>query len=468
MGYSINILVPVALFGFVPLGVLLFAFMPARLAVAWVFVLGWMFLPPNVGYGVPILPDWAKPIAISFTALLGALIFDSARLFRFRPAWYDLPVVAWMIWPFFVSMVNGLGVTDGVSAIYGNCTWWGIAYFLGRVYFADPAGIRVLAWSIVVGTILYTPFVLYELVMSPQLNRMLYGYHQTGFGMTRRGSSWRPMVFMQHGLMLTLWMCSGALIAMVFWMSGSVKTVLRIPSSLWAIVLTLVAAACQSFGALALMLAAMAIAIASKQLRFRLLLGVALAIPTTYMVMRMTGLWDGNSLIEASRAVGGDDRAGSLMIRIRNETAFINRAMQQPIFGWGGFGRSRPTDAEAGFRVLSDGYWIIILGQHGLVGLSLLTWYFTAPVAMFLSRWRSAAVTHPWLAPAFALSLVLMMFMTDCLFNAMPNVVFGLVAGGLAGLVPTPALLQAMFPSRSAVPSPQHGPPHSPAPPQPA
>lgn len=450
MGYSINPIAYLAVFGIVPLGVLLFAIMPARRAVAAVYVLGWMFLPPNIGIPVPIVPDWAKPVAINFAALLGVLAFDSSRVFRFRLAAFDIPVLLWMLWPLFVSITNDLGVNDGFSGIYGNFHWWGIAYFMGRLYFSDPAGIRDLAYWIALGTIIYIPFVCFELVMSPQLNRMLYGYHQTGFGMSRRGSGWRPMVFMQHGLQLTLWMCSGALICLIFWMNRSVRTILYFPMWLWTIVLTLVAVACQSFGAVALMLGMMVVAVVSKNLRFRLLIGIVLLIPPTYMVMRMTGLWDGSSLIELSRMIGGDGRAGSLMVRIRNETAFIDRALEQPIAGWGGHNRYRPTDAEAGFRVLSDGYWIIILGQTGLVGLAFLLWFFLAPVVMFLSRWRSAAVTHPWLAPGLALSLVMCMFIIDCLFNAMPNIVYGLAAGAVAGLAPTPQLIAAMFPQAAS------------------
>lgn len=437
-------LVPVALLGFVPLGMLLFLFLPARRSVIAIYILGWLFLPPGVTYPVPGLPDYNKYVAINFAALFGVVLFDAARMLRFRLQWYDLPALVFLITPFFTSLVNGLGVNDALSMVYRQVTVWIIPYFLGRLYFTDLAVVRELAIGIFIGGLIYMPLTWIEMRLSPQLNRWVYGFHPTAFGMTRRFGGWRPQVFMQHGLMLAIFMCSATLVGMVLWLSGSLKRFLAVPMWIWTGLLGATCIMCRSFGAVVLMLVAMVIAYVGKTLRWRALAAGFIILPIVYMGVRGTDLWDGQELVDLSRAIGGEQRAGSLFVRLRNETAFVDHAMRQPLLGWGGHGRSRPDFADTGFRVLSDGYWIIVLGQNGLIGLGSMILFFTLPGLLFLHRWRSAAVWHPWLAPGMALLLITAMFLADCLFNAMLTPIFGLTAGALATLMPTAQVWQLM------------------------
>ena len=58
----------------------------------------------------------------------------------------------------------------------------------------------------VLGGLIYVPLCLFEVRMSPQLHNMVYGFAQHSFGQTVRGGGWRPMVFMQHGLAVGLFM----------------------------------------------------------------------------------------------------------------------------------------------------------------------------------------------------------------------------------------------------------------------
>ena len=46
------------------------------------------------------------------------------------------------------SLHNGLGVYDGLSAIFEQTVAWGMPYLLGRLYFTDYAGMRELAWGV--------------------------------------------------------------------------------------------------------------------------------------------------------------------------------------------------------------------------------------------------------------------------------------------------------------------------------
>ena len=50
-----NVLVPAAMFGWIPVGISLFWLLPLRKAVILGYLLGWLFLP-QAGYAVPACP----------------------------------------------------------------------------------------------------------------------------------------------------------------------------------------------------------------------------------------------------------------------------------------------------------------------------------------------------------------------------------------------------------------------------
>src|SRR5690349_6575403 len=137
-------LVPVTLFGWIPFVILLFALMPPRRAVIAAFLLAWLFLP-MAGYSVPGLPDYTKMSATTFGVLMGAALFDTDRLLRWRPKWVDIPMFCWCCTPFVPSYLNGLGIYGGVSEIVRGFIIWGLPYIIGRVYFTDLEGLRELA-----------------------------------------------------------------------------------------------------------------------------------------------------------------------------------------------------------------------------------------------------------------------------------------------------------------------------------
>lgn len=438
-------MVAIALLGFVPFGLLLFAFLPARRAVAAIWVLGWVFLPPAASYKLPGLPDYNKFHAIMITAMLGSVLFDMKTLLRFRPHWADIPAFIFMFVPFFSSITNGLGVNDGLSSMFQNFSFWVAPYFLGRVYFSDLPGIREFAIWIFIGALICMPLCWIEMKFSPQLNRWVYGYHQhAAFDQTRRYGGWRPMLFMQHGLMVGLWMGVGTMMATVLWMSGSLRRYLGMPMWVWAGLLAATTILCRSFGALALLAVALSIASVARQIRVPILVVVFALLPVTYVATRSTGLWDGSQLVTAAREVGGEQRAGSLEFRLRSENVLVSHALKQPIFGWGGWERNRPDKKEVNFRIATDGLWVIQLGQRGLIGMVCFMAIFLVPSYLFFMRWGMVGITHPWLGPGLGLTLAVLMFLNDSLFNSMINPLYTVAAGAISGLVMTPQVRAAL------------------------
>ena len=204
-----NIFVHIAMFGWIPIVMMLFNKLDARLAVASAFVGGWMFLPV-ASYHISGLPSYNKITATCVVILAGAYIYDKERFSQFHFSAADIPMILWCTSPFFSSFVNDLGVHDGLSQAMYQSISWGIPYFIARIYFKDASSIKILALSIFIGCVVYIPFCWFEMIMSPQLHRLTYGYHQSDFIQTlREGGGFRPMVYMDHGLMTSMWMALG-------------------------------------------------------------------------------------------------------------------------------------------------------------------------------------------------------------------------------------------------------------------
>ena len=83
---------------------------------------------------------------------------------------------------------------------------------------------------------------------------------------------------------------------------------------------------------------------------------------------RMADLVPTRLLLEWSTSVS-QDRADSLQFRLDNEKQLLERASQRFIFGWGRYGRSLIYDPTREIDTsVTDGFWIITIGQFGLFG----------------------------------------------------------------------------------------------------
>jgi len=195
-----------AMLAWIPILLYLFVRFPVQKAVVIGFIGAWLFLPQKAGFSFPGFPDYSRISAASYGILLATCIFDVGRFQRFKLGWFDLPMLIWCLCPIASSVSNDLGLYDGLSSALSQTVQWGFPYFLGRIYFNNLKGLRLLAVGIFLGGIVYVPLCLYEIRMSPQLHSMVYGYFPHSFAQTARYGGFRPQVFMQHGLAVGLWM----------------------------------------------------------------------------------------------------------------------------------------------------------------------------------------------------------------------------------------------------------------------
>lgn len=420
----------------------MFAVFKPRHAVIAAFLGAWLFLP-LAGYDLPGLTSYTKITATSVPVLLAVVLFDAGRLTGFRPGWFDIPMAIWCVVPMASSVTNGLGAYDGGSATVTQTVQWGLPYLIGRLYFSDLDGLRDLAIGIFIGGLIYVPLCLLEVRMSPRLHIWVYGFHQHSWRQSHRFGGWRPTVFMQHGLMVAMWMVLTTVVGYWLWRTKAVLSLQKVPMSLLVPGMAVTAVLCKSAGAVILGLVGIAALSGTRMTKMKWGLAALTLAPVLYMGVRGPGVWDGSHLIETVEIVPIlEERVHSFRYRLDAEDILADHALRRPVFGWGGWGRHRPADMGADVDdVATDGFWVIALGTRGIVGLTAVTIVILLPAALFLWKLPVAAWWHPTTAPAAALTMVLLLFMADSLFNAMINPIFILAAGGLAGwLAPLPAM----------------------------
>jgi tetratricopeptide (TPR) repeat protein len=438
-------LVPIALIGWIPLVIVLFALVPVRMATAVAVIGAWLFLPP---FGITIsgLPDYSKITAAAIGCMLGTLVFSTDRLLSFRPRWFDMPMLMWCLCGICSSLENGLGLYDGLSDALTYTLLWGLPYLMGRIYFGTPDDLRYFAVAMVIGGLMYVPPCVLEMRISPQLLRIFYGH--SPFLAVRLGG-YRPQVFFYTGLECGMWMVAAALAGWWMWYRGGLRRIKMIPfGSVLLPILIATAILCRSTGAIALLAIGMIVLWVSDRFKTRLLLAAFLFAGPLYAGTRLTQLWTGRSAVDLATALVGGDRAMSLEYRFMCEDLLMKRALQRPIFGWGGWGRSAAyfgedepgassTPAHLKKNVPTDGLWIIILGSKGYVGLGLFYLSFVLPAIRFLWRFPGQSLGDPRLAAAWLAVGFLNIYMIDCLLNGFVNIIYVTLAGGLIGLEPS-------------------------------
>ena len=459
----------IALIGWFFVGVpALFVFLPKRTAAFCGLILGWLFLPWGHYQIGPL--DITRNVAVSLNVIICIFVFDPMRFMRFKPSWFDLPIVIWCISPFFTSLANDLGAYDGGAAVQSQLYVWGLPYLIGRLYVTDLASIRHMAMIFIFAAIIYVPFILWEIRFSPRLHQAIYGFRTYDHGSlaNRRLGGWRPLVFQRHGLMLGVLMASATLLACWFWFTKSVRLFPLMPPGMrgkqiaqdsdsgrrrvvdaigptivfWPIVLGLlgVFVLCRALNGLLVFAIACAALAALRVVKIRIPLLMFALIPFVFagtrIVQQYTSFSFDQPLVDMVAKID-EDRAGSIAFRFENEHMLTEKAMERPLLGWGGWGRNRVYDDDGNDLTVTDGYWVITLGQNGLIGLTASFLCLLGPVFLLLKRHDARTLCLPEYTAATGIAAVLCMYTMDCLPNSMLNPMYVMAAGGLTGLLVT-------------------------------
>jgi hypothetical protein len=346
--------------------------------------------------------------------------------------------------PIGTSLSNGLGIYDGLSGVVRNFLHWGVFYWSGRRYFCSTGSLRKLTLAIVVGGLIYFPLMVFEVRFSPQLSRIIYGFFPHSFLQHMRYGSFRPIVFMQHGLMVALWSAVSAVSAYWLWRSHAVVKVKNIPMALIALTMVAGTFLCKSAGAIILMVLGIALFSYYRKNGSGFFFKALLLLPAIYIAFRLSNILP-VSTIETSLAKHFDpERTQSALTRMTEEDLFGARAMLRPLLGWGGYQRGWPLDPGTGQQLVGmiDALWIILFSTYGFLGLSSAflslavgPWAFLRTSTRSRARDIHGAATVP--VDGALISLIVILYMLDDLLNAMQNPVYLLCVGALVSSYPS-------------------------------
>ena len=426
-------LIPVALFGFIPIVFYLFVRFPPQRAVIISFVVAWLFLP-QATYPIPILPAFSKVSAVCYSILVATLVYDTVRLTCFKPGWLDVPMLIWCLCPIVTQVSNG---GSPISPTFNQIISWGLPYVVGRLYVGSLDGLRQLAIGILAGGLAYIPFTLIEGLKGPLLHQMVYGVNSVDdWSQAQRAGGWRPVVFMQHGLMVGVWMMTAALIAVWFWQTGALKKFQGRNIKTLAIILIIAFVLCRSTGAYSLFVFALIVLFSAKWFRTSLPLLFIIGYIVFYLYIAAAGQFSSKQVMGLITPIFGEERSASLKFRFDMEEILGEKARQKFLLGWGDSGGNRVYNQQGQDISITDSLWIIAFGTYGGVGLVILFYSLLLPVIVFtVFKYPARTWSNPKVAPAAALGVALTMYVFDCVLNAMTNPIFSLIAGGISTLV---------------------------------
>ncbi len=420
----------IVLWAWLPIVVALFATRKPREATILSFLFAWIFLP-TIGFDLPGLPDYTKMTAATLGTFASICLFDSGRLLALRPRWYDWPMAIWCFCPMIPAITNNQGPYDGASACIQEVIGWGIPYVIGRVYLGDADGMIKLSRGIAIAGLIYIPFLIVEMRLSPVFDLMVYGlfkWEGTRFGV------FRPHVFLSNGLELGMWMACTCFAAIGLWSSGAVKRLWGWPFSWLTSALFIMTFAIRATGAFVLLIMGLVAIRVARSTRGSWPAWALILMSPVYCSTRLTGLFSGNELVTVVGALTGDgERVNSIAFRFQQEDIMMRSAMKRPLFGWaraGGFNRTAQGTNEA----ISDGFWIITLGRVGLLGLSSLCAIHCLPMILVIRRFPVRTWNDPDVVAPVSMGVLLCLCMIDNLSNAMPNPIYALISGGLMAL----------------------------------
>jgi len=418
-----NILATLGLYASFLLPVVAFAFFRPTVALCVSFLGGTILFPEGIAFAFQGLPELGKYQLITLGSLTGALLF---RAGAFQPArWFrgpELIVILMLPASFATAILNrdplprhsALSLYDGLSLSFWDIAYMGIPFLLGVTFFRQMRDLRVLLMAFIVAGLVSSAFILFEAWYSPQLHNLVYGYLQHSWLQLMRMGGWRPMGFMPHGLAMSLFVCACVLAATSGWrMRVRIGAITLGQAAAWFLAMLLI---CRSLGALiqaSLFVPIAAFLRRTQQLRVAWLLCLVIA---AYPVLRATDIFPTTLLLDTAEALD-PARAQSLAFRFENEDRLAIHARGRPLFGWGGFGRSKAV-GDGGPRVVADGFWINRYSSRGIAGFLIYLGLLVLPVRMAY-RSRRAVAAHPqggWVCGA---ALMLTMYALDTIPNSL-------------------------------------------------
>lgn len=414
---------------------------PAK-ALIWTILGGYLIMPPLTSINFPVVPDMDKVTIPNLMALYCAIYLAKDRISFLPDGWVGKVLIALYVAApfatvvgngdpliFLTSTVQGMRIYDSVAAVTNQAIGL-LPFFLARHYLAEENGAKTLLATLVVAGLIYSVPMIIEARFSPQMNVWVYGFFQHDFFQTIRQDGFRPVVFLPHGLWVAFFATMCYVAAAVRF--GEYPAEER-PKALFVLLyLAYLVLVCKSLGPLLYAVGLTGLILLAPWRVQVLIAAVLAAIVVTYPLLRGAHLVPLDQITALARGMSAD-RAESLLFRIGNEEQLLARAMERPLFGWGGYGRAFLHDPTTGeLTTIADGMWVITLGEYGWMGY-IANFGLTALPLLALGREAASKHAAPLNRYTAGLALLLAVNMVDLLPNATQIPFTWLMAGALLG-----------------------------------
>ncbi len=380
-----------ALLGWPLVAAVLYKVMPSSRATIWIILGGYLVLPSDVAIKFAMIPAFDKNSIPNICASVGCILCAPKPRKSTSSKLSLLVITVYMLSPLVTSALNndmisiggrvlpGVGYYDAVSEILYQ-TFFFLPFLLGCRYLRAPADIEAIFGALVVAGLFYSLLALFEIRMSPQLSMWIYGVFSSTFATEGRYGGFRPVVFLINGLAVSFFLMTTVLAALAIWRAKKKTLIRTIPLRGAAAYLALVVVLTKSAGALLYtIVAGMLVGLVKPRTLIRTAT-VLVTITLAYPLLRAADVFPTSTMVNVASIVN-EERGSSLKARFDQEDQLLARASERVIFGWGRYGRNRIYTEDSGTDIsLTDGLWVITMGQFGIVGFLALFGLLSLPV----------------------------------------------------------------------------------------
>jgi hypothetical protein len=417
----------------------LFVALPLEAAAIWSLLGGYLLLPSGTQIDLPFLPPLDK---MSVPAISAVLLCWMKGTHAPRPRYSILVYMlglGYVIAPIFTSFGNSYELQTAAGSVPGFYPLDGLKiagrnlvmlapFYIGSRFLCTEQGRMTLLRSLPVAALFYSLPMLFEVRMSPQLHRWVYGFFPHSFAQQMRYGGFRPVVFLEQGLQVALF-ASMAVIASVVLIRAR-ERIFRAPAGAVAAYLSVILLLCKTLGAALYALVAVPLVLCTRPQTWIKVACALLLVVCAYPLLRTYELVPIQHISSAANSISLD-RSKSFETRITNEELLLAKARQKPWFGWGTWGRNRVRDQYTGQDVsVTDGGWIIEFGTFGWLG------YFSLFGLFVVAGFRALRAVGDEITSANVtmggLSLILAINMIDMIPNSNLTTMTLLLAGSIA------------------------------------
>jgi hypothetical protein len=354
---------------------------------------------------------------------------------------WDAVVIAVLVFCTFLSAITnpdplvygalrlpGLGPYDSLSLMFVRFVAIGLPFYMATRLVRGPDDVIAVLKVVVGFGLAYVPLIFWEARMSPQLHATLYGYFPHDFQEHVRGGRYRPVVFTGSGLECATFLATAVLASVGLHRARA--RVLGIPTAVTSIALFMALVACVSLAPFLYgFLFTLLMLWTGERTQAQAVIALSIVV-VFYPLLRSQDLFPTSAFVSAAEMVS-QDRANSLAFRFDNEDQLLAKAAERPLFGWGSWSRNHVYDRETGDDIsVTDGFWIIELGQFGLTGFLSFFGLLLSPailVARRMKRWAPG--------PSRALVACVMLIVIVRAVDLIPNGFLSAITLYLSGML---------------------------------